>query len=170
MTDSVRATEQFVSLTESHRMGVCHSPTLIVCRDAPQHRQRKYRCTLKLDLPAAHRRRQSGNVHAFCFVEQLAKQTRMKLHHLAGITLVGWCLIMPPLSQDRQQVEKDAPLSRWDTVGNYLTSTGCKDELAKLTTVISGNINLSVIQRRVLAGKCVAADDPRLHADNFEMY
>jgi hypothetical protein len=111
-----------------------------------------------------------GVVPAFCFVEQLAKQTRMKLRHLAGLTLVGWCLIMPPLSQDRQQVEQNAPLSRWDTVGNYLTSTGCKDELAKLTTVISGNINLSVIQRRVLAGKCVAADDPRLHADNFEMY
>ncbi len=111
-----------------------------------------------------------SNFHAFCFVEQLAKQTPMKLRHVAGLTLVGWCLIMPPLSRDRQQVEKDAPFSQWDTVGNYLTATGCKDELAKLTALISGNINLSVIQRRVLAGKCIAADDPRLHADNFEMY
>jgi len=94
----------------------------------------------------------------------------MKFRHLAGLTLVGWCLIMPPLSRDRQQVEKNAPLSRWDTVGNYMTAVGCRDELAKLTALISGNINLSVIQRRALAGKCVAADDPRLHADNFEVY
>jgi len=111
-----------------------------------------------------------GDVLAFCFVEQLAKQTRMKLRHVAAVTLVGWCLIMPPLSQDRQQVEKNAPFSRWDTVGNYQTSVGCKDELAKLTALITGNINLSVIQRRVLAGRCIAADDPRLHADNFEVY
>ena len=115
-------------------------------------------------------RRKAGDVPAFCFVEQLAKQTRMKFRHIAGLTLVGWCLIMPPLSQDRQEVEKNAPLSRWDTVGNYQTATGCKAELAKLTALITGNINLSVIQRRVLAGKCVAADDPRLHADNLEMY
>jgi len=77
---------------------------------------------------------------------------------------------MPPLSQDRQQVDKKAPFSRWDTVGNYLTATGCKAELDKLTALITGNINLSVIQQRALAGKCIAADDPRLHADNLEMY
>jgi hypothetical protein len=100
----------------------------------------------------------------------LLKQTRMKFRHVAGLTLVGWCLIMPPLSRDRQQVEKDAPFSRWDTVGNYLTAVGCKDELSKLTALIAGNINLSVIQRRALAGRCIAADDPRLHADNFEVY
>ena len=94
----------------------------------------------------------------------------MKIRHTAGIALVGWCLIMPPLSQDRQQVDKKAPFSRWDTVGTYQTATGCKAELAKLTTLIAGNINLSVIQRRALAGKCIAADDPRLHADNFEVY
>jgi hypothetical protein len=125
---------------------------------------------LKLDLPARWERREPGDDPSFCFVERLAKQTRMKFRRVAGLTLVGWCLIVPPLSQDRQQVEKNAPFSRWDTVGNYQTAVGCKDELAKLTALISGNINLSVIQRRVLAGKCMAADDPRLHADNFEMY
>jgi len=51
-----------------------------------------------------------------------------------------------------------------------LTATGCKAELDKLTALITGNINLSVIQQRALAGKCIAADDPRLHADNLEMY
>jgi len=77
---------------------------------------------------------------------------------------------MPPLSQDRQLVEKNAPLSRWDTIGTYNNAAACSHELDKLTAVLAGNINYSVIQRRVLAGKCLAADDPRLHADNFEAY
>ena len=93
----------------------------------------------------------------------------MKPSHAAVLALAGWCLIMPPLSQDRQTVEKKAPFSRWDTVGNYDTAAACGNELAKLIAVVAGNINYSVIQRRVLAGKCIAADDPRLHSDNFEM-
>ncbi len=94
----------------------------------------------------------------------------MSLRRAASVTFVGWCLIMPPLSQNRQLVEKNAPLAHWDTVGNYDTAAACRNELAKLTAVIAGNINYTVIQRRVLAGKCVAADDPRIHSDNFEAY
>jgi hypothetical protein len=88
----------------------------------------------------------------------------------AVLALVGWSLIMPPLSQDRQLVEKNAPLSRWDTISTYDTAAACSHELDKLTAVLAGNITYSVIQRRVLAGKCIAADDPRLHSDNFEAY
>jgi hypothetical protein len=93
----------------------------------------------------------------------------MKPRH-AALTLVGWCLIMPPLSRDRQQIENNAPLSRWETIGSYETAGACTNELAKLTALIAGNVNHTVIQTRVLAGKCIAADDPRLHADNFEVY
>jgi hypothetical protein len=94
----------------------------------------------------------------------------VKLRHVAALVFVGWCLIMPPLSDNRQAVEKKAPLSKWDTIGSYDTAAACRHELDKLTAVIAGNITYSVIQRRVLAGKCVAADDPRLHSDNFEVY
>jgi hypothetical protein len=94
----------------------------------------------------------------------------MNLRHLASVALVGWSLIMPPLSNDRQQVEKNAPLARWDTISTYDTAAACNHELDKLTAVLAGNINYSVIQRRALAGKCIAADDPRLHSDNFEAY
>ncbi|HKN14321.1 MAG TPA: hypothetical protein VJX68_14115 [Candidatus Binatus sp.] len=94
----------------------------------------------------------------------------MKPGHAAALVLVAWCLIMPPLSDDYQAVEKNAPLSKWDTIGSYDSAAACRSELAKLTAVIAGNISYSVIQKRVLAGKCVAADDPRLHSDNFEVY
>jgi hypothetical protein len=91
------------------------------------------------------------------------------LRRVASITFVAWCLIVPPVSQDQQQVEDKAPLSQWAKVGSYTTAAACRDQLAKITAVIAGNINYSVIQKRALEGKCVAADDPRLHSDNFEM-
>jgi hypothetical protein len=94
----------------------------------------------------------------------------MKLRHVAGVTLVGWCLIVPPVSQPNQTLETNAPFSQWVTIETYDTAAACKNELAKLTAVISGNINLSLVQRRAISAKCLAADDPRLHADNFEVY
>ena len=94
----------------------------------------------------------------------------MNLRYAATLALVGWSLIMQPLSDNRQVVEKNAPFSRWDTIGTYDSAAACSHELDKLTAVLAGNINYSVIQRRVLAGKCLAADDPRLHSDNFEAY
>jgi hypothetical protein len=94
----------------------------------------------------------------------------MELRHIAGLTLVGWCLIVPPVSQPNQMLEKNAPFSQWVKIETYDTAAACRNELAKLTAVVSGNINLSLVQRRALSAKCVAADDPRLHADNFEVY
>jgi hypothetical protein len=94
----------------------------------------------------------------------------MNLREAAAVVFVGWCLIMPPLSNDRQLVEKNAPFSRWDTISTYDTAAACNHELDKLTAVVAGNVNQSVLQRRVLAGRCIAADDPRLHADNFRTY
>jgi hypothetical protein len=94
----------------------------------------------------------------------------MKLRHAAPPMLVAWCLIMPPISQSQQSIEKSAPLSRWETIGTYDTAAACTNELAKLTALIAGNITYSLIQQRTLAGKCVAADDPRLHADNYDAY
>jgi hypothetical protein len=84
--------------------------------------------------------------------------------------IVGWSLIVPPLSQNNQVVEKNAPLARWEKVGTYDTAAACNKELDKLTAVLAGNVILSPIQRRVLAGKCIVADDPRIHSDNFEAY
>jgi hypothetical protein len=95
---------------------------------------------------------------------------QMNLRHAAVLALVGWSLIMPPLSDDRQLVVKNAPLSRWDTIGTYDTAAACNHELDKLAAVVAGNLTQSVLQRRVLAGKCIAADDPRLHSENFEAY
>lgn len=93
----------------------------------------------------------------------------MKPRHAASVILVSWIMIMPPLTQDRQLVE-NAPLSQWQTMDSFDTATACRGALAKLTAVVAGNVVHSVIERRVLAGKCLAADDPRLHSDDFEVH
>jgi hypothetical protein len=157
-------------------MGVCHTPPPKFSRAAtfPNICDKKYRCTLKLALLADGMLVEDSigwNPSSdFSFSSNCARRANVKLLKAAGLTLVGWCLIMPPLSDDRQQVKEKAPLSHWDTITKYDSAAACKKELAKLAAVISGNINLSVIQRRALAGKCVAADDPRLHSENFEVY
>ena len=94
----------------------------------------------------------------------------MKVRHAVALVPVAWCLIVPPVSSDRQSVDNKAPLSRWDKIDSYDSAAACRSELAKLTALLADNVNYSVIQKRTLAGKCIAADDPRLHADNFEVY
>jgi len=89
---------------------------------------------------------------------------------LFAAALVGFSLIVPPLSQNNQVVEKNAPLARWEIIGTYGTAAACSKELDKLTALLAGNVTYSPIQSRVLAGRCIAADDPRIHSDNFEAY
>jgi len=89
---------------------------------------------------------------------------------LLAAAIVGFSLIVPPLSQNNQVVEKNAPLARWDIIGTYDTAAACNKELDKLTALLAGNVTYTPIQSRVLAGKCIAADDPRIHSDNFEAY
>ena len=82
----------------------------------------------------------------------------------AALILVVWYLIMPPVYPG-EQLGDDAPFSQWQTINTFQTAAGCRDELAKLTVLIAGNVSHSLIQRRVLAAQCVAADDPRLKAN-----
>jgi hypothetical protein len=89
---------------------------------------------------------------------------------LCAAAIVGWSLIVPPLGQNNQVVEKNAPLARWEIIGTYDTAAACGKELDKLTALLAGNVSYTPIQARVLAGKCVTADDPRIHSDNFEAY
>jgi hypothetical protein len=48
----------------------------------------------------------------------------MKPRHAAALVLVGWYLMMPPLSRD-QPPGVDAPLSRWTQVGSLDTLEDC---------------------------------------------
>jgi hypothetical protein len=69
----------------------------------------------------------------------------MNLRHTAALALVGWYLMMPPVTSDGR-IQKNAPLSRWYIFSNFET----KEECEKARQVSSGLTT------------CVASDDPRL--------
>jgi hypothetical protein len=69
----------------------------------------------------------------------------MKPCQVATLALVGWYLMMPPVTSDGR-IQKDAPLSRWYIFSNFET----KEECEKARQVSSG---LTI---------CIVTDDQRL--------
>lgn len=69
----------------------------------------------------------------------------MKLSHAAALALVGWYLMLPPVSSDGR-IQKDAPLSDWYIFSSFDTKEACEKERQ-----VSG-----------VSAICVASDDPRL--------
>jgi hypothetical protein len=55
----------------------------------------------------------------------------MKPHHAAALALVGWYLMLPPVTSDGR-IQKDASLSRWYIISNFETKEEC--EKARLGT------------------------------------
>jgi hypothetical protein len=76
--------------------------------------------------------------------------------------LVGWYLMMPPLTSDGR-IQKDAPLSRWQISSSHDTADACE----KVRMVASGwmadaNGHKARHTPRGDAEISVASDDPRL--------
>jgi hypothetical protein len=53
----------------------------------------------------------------------------MNLGHAAGLTLMGWYLIVPPYVRPYRDSDLRAPLSQWKIVERFDTATACKDYL-----------------------------------------
>jgi hypothetical protein len=73
------------------------------------------------------------------------KSEAMNPRHAAALALVGWYLMVPPVTSDGR-TQKDAPLSRWYIASNFET----KEECEQVRQASSGS------------AICVASDDPRL--------
>lgn len=99
----------------------------------------------------------------------------MKLRQTTALALVGWYLMMPPMSND-PYYPKRAPLSHWGTFESFDTATDCRDFQAD-TLKRTKDIDYSALRKRALNtkeltnnlmryaamfGKCIASDDPRL--------
>jgi hypothetical protein len=117
----------------------------------------------------------------------------MKPSHAAALALVGWYLMVPPVQQApwtvsilralgyktymddpklAHQPDRDASLSRWDTLETFETLEGCKAKLAQRQSrfdkrqppydrLKSENERIQE-QPWLLTYRCVASDDPRL--------
>jgi hypothetical protein len=82
----------------------------------------------------------------------------------AGLVLVAWYLITPPLMPNGQ-LDLGAPFGRWDRQQSFTSSDECKNGREHLLNLQAGPSTaareLAEMRRAVSASQCVAAEDPR---------
>jgi hypothetical protein len=94
----------------------------------------------------------------------------MKVCHVAGLVLAGWCLMMPPFVQGKHGVlDGDAPLSKWTVTNAFDTAAECENFRStsmmfdqKRSAQDPNNHSYKVFRARRALSQCIAIDDPRL--------
>jgi hypothetical protein len=97
------------------------------------------------------------------------KEKEVTLRHAAALALVGWYMMIPPLSRTvRFEVDYGAPLSAWPIMRSFDNAERCEDyrshELEKYRASAAAaptNI-LQTFSNAMLFSQCAASDDPRL--------
>lgn len=99
----------------------------------------------------------------------------MKIRHAAALTLMGWCLMVPPdhpkLDDPIEWVSR-APLSDWKIVQRFNATSACEKRKREIISDALHAINADAKARRTEAvlsdyaisnnATCVSSDDPRL--------
>jgi hypothetical protein len=105
-----------------------------------------------------------GSSGEMYLVTQL-RTNAVKPRHAAALVLIGWYLMAPPLDRHRRLLT-NKPLTRWSRVRTFDSEHACKEWLASLLKSFKGqsfeNFEQAVQADRVLHGRCIASDDPRL--------
>jgi hypothetical protein len=86
----------------------------------------------------------------------------MNLRHAASLALVGWLMIMPPISREYPRGNADAPLSEWvrrpTTYRNKEECEHVRDQQIRLLNARNRQTQVRIHRQ----WQCVPADDPRL--------
>jgi hypothetical protein len=95
----------------------------------------------------------------------------MKTHHLAGLVLIGWYMMVPPLVNAPYKIDTEAPLTSWKVYQTFDTADQCKQSLstAKSKYNQTATAPIGTIKRgsrafalQMVFGQCVKSDDRRL--------
>lgn len=89
----------------------------------------------------------------------------MNLRHAAALALVGWCLMIPPLSRSSSgEIGSDfsRPLSEWFPVGVYDTEADCDKEINAMNQRAASMAREHRTMLSLSHAQCIASDDPRL--------
>jgi hypothetical protein len=97
----------------------------------------------------------------------------MKICHVAGLVVAGWCLMMPPFVQGKHGVvDGAAPLSKWTVTNAFDTATECENFRGtsmrfdqKRSAQDPTNQSYKLFEAQRALSKCIAGDDPRLIND-----
>ncbi len=84
----------------------------------------------------------------------------MNPRRAAALVLVGWYLMVPPLSHDRTAFITDAPLSHWRVEKAFDTAQDCENYSTYFWGLLKDQPTKQKIFRR--NAQCISTDDPRL--------
>ena len=91
----------------------------------------------------------------------------MKFRHAAALALVGWYLMLPPLTPNARWIDTTAPLSAWYKVKPpYASMHDCERAKNAMVALHRPNPSSPSEQLRLKgeeAALCVPSDDPRLN-------
>jgi hypothetical protein len=90
------------------------------------------------------------------------KAESMKPGHAAALALVGWYLMVPPLSPDRTH-NNQAPISQWTIFDSFDTAAECSDSLLRQYDRTERKHNQTLADAYSSAAS-ISTDDPRLKA------
>lgn len=94
----------------------------------------------------------------------------MKPRHGIAVALVGWYLMVPPLTPGGgpHEVLFHAPLSKWEVGEEHDTKVECQNSLKESVENMEHDANAcevgscAVMVVEYAHGRCMASDDPRL--------
>jgi hypothetical protein len=93
----------------------------------------------------------------------------MKLHHVAALSLAGWCLMMPPFVRGKHGVvDRGAPLTKWTVTNAFDTAAECENFRStmkfdqKRSAQDPTNQSYKMFHAQRALSRCIAIDDPRL--------
>jgi hypothetical protein len=97
------------------------------------------------------------------FVPDLATILRdgrsMRLRSSIALALIGWYLMVPPLSlHGSSAVDINAPLSNWHIFQSFDSVSECEALRQRITQGEKG----TPYYQAILTSACIASDDPRL--------
>jgi hypothetical protein len=82
----------------------------------------------------------------------------MRFGHAAALALVGWYLMIAPLTKDGTARNNSAPLSSWRVTLSFDTATACQNSIVEFWARLSRDKQQAFSD----STRCIASDDPRL--------
>ena len=95
----------------------------------------------------------------------------MKPRHAVALALVGWYLMVPPITPDNRKFDVSAPMSGWTLLTSTDTAALCAEIKSKWSNGESGVVWVNhhyppeareTALLALHASECIATDDPRL--------
>lgn len=93
----------------------------------------------------------------------------MNPRHVAALALMGWYLMIPPLSPYGPFADASAPLSKWNVYAAYDEAQQCNEAYVEYNHLMErkkathpSDKNAGSLATQLLDAQCIASDDPRL--------